>query len=552
MIWQKVVIFALSLLCLSSPLLAADQPSINVVLITIDSLRPDHLSAYGHGRPTTPTLDRLARRGTRFTQVINQASWTSSSLVSVLTSLYPSTHGVDGRGKTVGAGVITPLKRLRETGYQVPSLSYLTALPEFDYLGFEAVAADEREVGRWLDRYGHRPFFIWLHLEGPHLPYNPPSPYDRMFTQTGSPIPQVVRERLKPFLGDPVIPKGEVTLSRADLDALVALYDGKIRKTDDEVQGLLDLLERRRLLTRTIVVVTADHGDELFDHGWVGHASTSLSGTLYDELIRVPLIMAGPGIPRGRVVQTQVEGVDLMPTLLDLLKVSHPPSLQGGSLLPLLRGRSGRSSAAFAETTVCGRSCPEAQAQDRLQAIRRPPWKLIRRLKTTGAEQVELFHLASDRHEQRNVAAGHPGIVSRLVAELNQWVAKRYLQGEELRGLSQLAVRENHRGGAEAPRVLRPQDGRRLTFAQEGGRVVLEWEGASDEAYLLEYDLGSGKFHTNGSFLVQGTQKEFGPLKPEVWELLTRYNPFRFRLRSAHCKEANCWTPWVAFQVTRS
>jgi hypothetical protein len=91
-----------------------------------------------------------------------------------------------------------------------------------------------------------------------------------------------------------------------------------------------------------------------------------------------------------------------------------------------------------------------------------------------------------------------------------------------------------------------------LTFTREAGRIVLQWDGALDDAYLLEYDLGIGKFHTSGSFLVQGTQKEFGPLKPEVWGLLARYNPFRFRLRSAGCREASCWSPWVTFQVAGS
>ncbi len=550
MVWRKTVLLTLGLLLVPGSPPSADPPSLNVLLITIDSFRPDHVSAYGYSRPTTPTLDRLARRGTRFTQVINQASWTSAALVSVLTSLYPSTHGVDGRSKTIGPGVITPLRRLREAGYQVPGLSYLTALPELEHLGFEPV--QEREVKRWLDQYAGRPFFLWIHLEGPHLPYNPRAPYDRMFTPTGLPLPLPVRERLKPFLGDPMAPKVELTLSRSDQRALVSLYDGKIRKTDQEVRELVEMLKRRGLLEHTIVVVTADHGEELFDHGWIGHASTSLSGTLYDEVIRVPLIMAGPRIPRGRIVSAQVEGVDLMPTLLDLLRIPPPPLVQGRSFLPLLHGRRWEPRTAFAETTVCGRSCPEGRAQDRLQALRRPPWKLIRRLRTTGEEQYELFHLASDPRERRNVLIRHPEVASRLKAELNQWVAKRYLQGEELRSLTQLTLHENRRGSGGVPRVLRPHDGWMLTFNREAGRIVLQWEGAMDDAYLLEYDLGVGKFHTSGSFLVQGTQKEFGPLKPEVWDLLARYNPFRFRLRSAGCREAGCWSPWVTFQVAGS
>lgn len=549
---RYVALLTLCLILIPESLRAADRPSLNVLLITIDSLRPDHLSAYGYSRPTTPTLEDLAHKGTRFTQAINQASWTSAALVSVLTSLYPSTHGVDGRSKTIGPGIVTPLRRLWEAGYQVPGLSYLVALPEFEHLGFEPVPVKEREISRWLEKHANRPFFIWTHLEGPHLPYNPPPPYDRIFTPTGLPLPRTVRERLEPFLGSPIVTKDEAALSQTDQRTLISLYDGKIRKTDEEVRELLEALKRYGLIERTIVVVTADHGEELFDHGWVGHASTSLSGTLYDEVIRVPLIMAGPGIPRGRLVTTQVEGVDLMPTILDLLKITPPPFIQGRSLLPLLQGRRHRPQVAFAETTVCGRSCPEDRSQDRLQTVRRPPWKLIRRLRTTGEEQYELFHLASDPRERQNVLPRHPEVTTRLKVELNQLVAKRYLEGEELRGLTELARRENRKGSAGVPRVLHPQDGLMLAFNREGGRIILQWEGELDDAYLLEYNLGLGKFHTSGSFLVHGTQKEFGPLKQEVWGLLARYNPFRFRLRSAGCREVSCWSPWVTFQIAGS
>ncbi|MFQ5830763.1 MAG: sulfatase-like hydrolase/transferase, partial [Candidatus Methylomirabilia bacterium] len=185
-----------------------ERPS--VLFITIDSLRPDHLSAYGYPRPTSPTLERLARRGVRFTQVINQASWTSAALVSTLTSLYPTVHGIDDRGKTLAPGVETPLLRLRQAGYAVPALSFLIALPEFERIGFEP--ATERDPERWLEANAGRQFFLWLHYEGPHLPYNPPAPYDRMFAPGRQPFPSAVLERVKPFLREPIIRRGEVTL----------------------------------------------------------------------------------------------------------------------------------------------------------------------------------------------------------------------------------------------------------------------------------------------------------------------------------------------------
>lgn len=514
----------------------------NVLLITIDSLRPDHLSAYGYPKRTSPVLEQLARRGVRFTQVINQASWTSAALVSTLTSLYPTVHGVDDRGKSLAQGVETPLVRLRRDGYAVPGLSYLIALPEFEHLGFEP--ATDRDPERWLEANAGRRFFLWLHYEGPHLPYNPPAPYDRMFTPGQQPLPPALLQRVKPVLGEPIVRKGEVTFGPEDRPLLSALYDGKIRKTDDEVRRLLGVLDRLALTDKTLVVVSADHGEELLDHGFVGHASTSLAGTLYDELIRVPLIMAGPGLPRGRVVTTQVEGIDLLPTILDLLGLDRPSSLQGRSLLPLIQARAKIfNERALAETTVCGRSCPEGREQARLSAVRRPPWKFIQRREPTGQVQEELYYLPSDPKEQRNVAPRHPEVVGRLRGELARWTAVNLAKAAEL----QTPPEGTGKPGTEPPVIVRPRG--RLAFGETVGRIIIEWRGSAEGRYVLEYAVGDGKYRLNGSFPVVGTSKEFGPLNSNVWNLLPLYNPFRFRLRPEGCREPGCWTEWVSFTV---
>ncbi|MBI4610220.1 MAG: sulfatase [Candidatus Rokubacteria bacterium] len=514
----------------------------NVLLITIDSLRPDHLSAYGYPKPTSPTLERLARSGVRFTQVINQASWTSAALVSTLTSVYPTAHGVHDHRARLAPGTETPLVRLRRAGYAVPGLSYLIALPEFEHLGFEPVT--DRDPERWLEANARRPFFLWLHYEGPHLPYNPPPPYDRMFAPGGEPFPAALLKRVQPFLGQPIVQKGEVALRPEDRRVLSALYDGKIRRTDEEVGRLLGVIERLGLGDKTVVVVSADHGEELLDHGFVGHASTSLAGTLYDEVIRVPLIMTGPGLPRGRVVTTQVEGIDVLPTILDVLGVDRPSSFQGRSLLPLIRGQSRAfAERAFSETTVCGRSCPEGREQPRLQALRRPPWKFIQRREPSGQVQEELYYLPSDPREQRDVARRHPEVVARLRGELTRWAAVNLAKAVEL----QAPPEATGHAATEPPTIVRPRG--RVAFGQSGGRIVIEWVGSTDGRYVLEYEVGQGKYRLKGSFPVAGRSKEFGPLNSSVWNLLPLYNPFRFRLRPEGCQGQGCWTEWVSFMV---
>lgn len=529
----------------------AEKP--NVLLITVDSFRPDHIGAYGYPRATTPTLDRLARQGVLFRAAFNQAAWTSPPLVSMLTSLYPSAHGVDYRTKSLDPSVVTPLRRLREAGYAVPGICYLIALPEFENLGFEPV--EERTLEAWLNKSSGKPFFAWIHLEGPHLPLNPPPPYDRMFTPGGQPLPPDVLARLKPFREQPVIPRTEASVDPRDRDAVIALYDAKVRRTDDEIGRILGTLDRLGLSRSTLVIVTADHGEELLDHGFIGHASTSLAGTLFDELIHVPLIMSYPGtLPEGRKVGRLVEGIDVLPTVLDLLGVPPPAVTQGRSLLPLIRGKPATAAPqVFAETTTCGRSCPEGQDQSRLQAIRTPTWKLIRAEDAAG-ERFALYHVASDRGERRDVAAGHRRIVARLRAELARHVVLNQAKADELRAMAALASRPvpESSGAPVKPRILRPRNGRQLVFVEEAGRVVVEWEGRPDDRYVLEYEVGTGRYQMRGDFTVIGPRKAFGPLKADVWDQLAFYNPFRVRIRPARCDRASCWSEWVTFRVAAS
>lgn len=527
---------------------------ISVLLITVDSFRPDHLSAYGYPKPTSPTLERLARRGVLFRQAINQTAWTSPSLVSILTSLYPSTHGVHGRTQSVDPSVVTPLERLKDAGYAVPALCYLIALPEFENLGFEPT--QEKDLERWLAQNGAKPFVAWVHLEGPHLPLNPPPPYDRMFAPGGRPLPEEVLARLKPFREKPVIPKGDVAVDPADRWAVVALYDGKVRRTDEEIARILGMLDRLGLADTTLVIVSADHGEELLDHGFIGHASTSLAGTLFDELIRVPLIMAYPPLlPPGRVITTQVEGIDIFPTVLDLLGIAPPSVMQGRSLLPLIRNaRKPFPQRAFSETTTCGRSCPEGQAEGRLAALRTPAWKLVR-IEDARGERFELYRLASDPRERIDVASKYPRTFARLRAELHQWLALNQVKAEELKALARPAPAQDQPGGAglsALPRVLNPRDGWQLTFQESAGRVVIEWAGDPNGRYVLGYEVGTGKYHLRGDFAVRGPRKEFGPLKADVWSLLPLYNPFRVRIRAADCRNPSCWSPWVTFKIDAS
>lgn len=570
--WVVLTRLAAVLLCgmavwnLVSP---PDQaPDLNVLLLTIDSLRPDHLGCYGYPRETSPNLDRLARDGVRFAQVINQTAWTTPSLVSVLTALYPETHGVDGRDKSTPLGLRTPMRALQRWGYAVPALCYLIALPECSNLGFTSV--QEKDLFRWLEQNRHRRFFVWSHLEGPHLPYNPAPPFDRMFVPDGRVSLEEERADLAVIQRETVIPRQKWTFRESSSAAVAALYDGEVRQTDEEVGRLLAKLEALGLGDKTLIVVTADHGEELFDHGFVGHASTSLAGTLYDEVIRVPLIMRLPGVlPAGTVVEAQIEGIDVMPTIFAVLGLPPLLGVQGESLLPLVQGkRNSWRAYAFSETLSCGRQCREGDVGTKLRAVRTQQWKLIAFPDSEG-ERYELYNLQSDPDERKNVFSREPRVAAQLRQNLAQWQALAALRRQELLmetarsatpgqdrpfdlaqdkpvGLDQYP---EHGGSLARPVVLPPQADETLSYEQEVGRVRLAWVGDPATTYEVQYDVGVAEHHLEGVLTVMGTRKEFGPLTRTVWDLLPLYNPFRFRVRETRCGQGRCWSDWLRFRV---
>jgi arylsulfatase A-like enzyme len=307
---------------------------LNLVLITIDTVRADHVGAYGAANGATPVLDALAVRGARFDQVQTAVPLTAPSHATILTGQYPPTHGVRGNVVfTLGATYPTLATRLKRRGYA--TAAFVGAYPVAAAFGFsqgfdtfdeefhESSPGDQgaerraNEVadaaGRWLASAGAAgtPFFTWLHFYDPHAPYDPPSPY---------------RER---FAG--------------------RLYDGEIAFTDAQIGRVLDALRAAGHDRDTVVMVLADHGEGLGDHHELTHAVLT-----YQSTMRVPWIVAGPGVPAARVVNTRVATIDVVPTALGLLGADADRALLGRDLRPLLGGRAVASDP-FYEESLFGR-----------------------------------------------------------------------------------------------------------------------------------------------------------------------------------------------------
>ena len=328
---------------------AAAGNRLNVLLITIDTLRADHLGAYGYGRPTSQHLDALARRGVVFDEAYTYWPKTRGSFVGLLTgrlaaqSGYGKSHPLLVDFNPTLAGV------LKEAGYETvatvdnpnvaSSLGYARGFDRYRETWEEKSLATEMDRTRAITADGvrflgqaspERPFFLWLHYVNPHAPYEPPAPWDTAFLDDRAARGPVLAP-VDGFHGG--VPRPWAKPGKA-LGWYVAQYDGEIAAVDAEVGQVLEALSRSAVSERTLVVVTSDHGESLGEHGYYFDHGENL----FDPSMRIPLVVAGPGVKAGHRSDVLATTLDLVPTVLDALKVSYPPDLAGESLLPATRG----------------------------------------------------------------------------------------------------------------------------------------------------------------------------------------------------------------------
>jgi len=398
----------------------------NVVLVVIDTLRRDHVGAYGYSRDTTPTLDRLAREGVVVEDAISQAPWTAASIGTLFTGLYPSVHGVDGgvrwgvpRGaaggtlrfaiqKALRADQMTLAEMLRRNGYATAgfvSNTYVNSIfglaqgfevyhdEHGDYsgqVGGKRRGADtNRLVFEWLASKPREPFFLFVHYNDPHLPYDPPAPYGRDWTAG-------YRGRLTPQRSGAAAERNgrpASDLTADDVAYLTGLYDGEIRYADDQVKALIERVRANRNKRPVLTIVTADHGEEFLDHGSMSHGYT-----LYDEQLRVPLIFHAPALlPKHRVAGA-IGLIDVAPTVLALAGIGAAlADAQGTDQSRPLRG--------MEQQSTPGWTYSEATYAEAQRALRRSAGlKLIVR----PAERGDLlFDLGADPKEMAPLGA-HP------------------------------------------------------------------------------------------------------------------------------------------------
>jgi arylsulfatase A-like enzyme len=370
------------------------------VVISVDTLRADHLGAYGYERSTSPNIDALAANGVVFENVCSTSSWTLPAHASLLTGLLPGRHRLQDDGVKLARSVPVLAEALRGRGYEtfaVVSHVYVSrefglnrGFEEFDDSllaggGVDPIA--ESVVDRFIERLegvGERPFFAFIHLYDPHWPYTPPPPFGTAFVDPGyrGEIDGTL-DSMSPYFSFPG------RLSDEDRRQMIALYDGEIAYLDQQIGRLSAALAESRHADRTVVILTADHGEEFKEHGKIGHGRT-----LFSEVLAVPLIVAGhPALAGGSRRSELASIVDIAPTVLDMAGLAVPEELDGRSLLRESPG----DRTLFAESIRMGRV---------LRSARRGRYKLI---ESPSHGTRELYDLATDPLEQQPIESDPTG-----------------------------------------------------------------------------------------------------------------------------------------------
>lgn len=419
----------------------------NVILLTIDTLRADRLGCYGYDRPITPNLDRLAAKGIRFSQAISGGSWTQAAFPVILTSTYASMYG--GCLGPLSSERPSPVEMLARHGYKTAGFSnspllsqaygyhrgfdhfielepdetdhslrhikggqYLLRNPLIHYISnlagkrmrparlYVCAAEVNQAVYQWVENV-QEPFFVWAHYMDVHWPYHLEEDltHPRDIAQAWRDIAHLHQVNWQ----------GE-SISPTQQNHYMTLYDQAVQYTDNQIGRLLDWLNNSRFAENTIIIVVADHGEEFLERNHWGHVETNL----YDEILKVPLIIRLPGQVEGKVIQRQVRTLDIMPTVLSLCSCPLPDGVEGSSLVPLW---SGNESQYEGMISISERWRDEGDISH-IIALRTQSFKYI--WNDRKPDQPALYNLQADPEEKQNVIALYPARAAEFQSVVDQ------------------------------------------------------------------------------------------------------------------------------------
>jgi arylsulfatase A-like enzyme len=403
----------------------------NVLLITIDTLRWNYLGCYDTGGALTPNIDGIAESGARFDNSYATVPLTIPSHASIFTGRYPNAHGVRTNlqwsvldpanttlaeilrdsgyvtGAFIGAVLINRnsgldkgfdhygdifdhmwYKLFKSGAFLVSQVLIRTGLMEKEEYQVRTASEVTDHALEWLEKVDHQRFFLWIHYYDPHTPYNPP------------------REFLELYVGDSRKEEG----SEIPVNENVDYYKAEISYTDHQIGRIFEALTDREIMDNTLIVITSDHGESLGEHGYFGHGFK-----LYEQSVRVPLIMRLPGVlESGQVLDPLNSSIDVAPTLLDILSIDATGEFDGSSFYPILqKGDEGERDLVYVETLAM------YEENEMKYGVKSTNWKLIF---TVPDSVLELFNLDVDPDELRNLAGTNEVMVDSLLSALNSYL----------------------------------------------------------------------------------------------------------------------------------
>lgn len=340
---------------LSDPILISNSKKSNdpnIILISIDTLRQDHLGCYGYTRNTSPNIDNLSKdkQTVTFDNVISQSHWTLPAHMSMFTSQYTSTHQIYMNRLLKKESIVFPMIFKKNNNFlNYGFVTHVRVSPNYGFeRGFDSFWFEEHNfpnekarvqdviprILEFLEKYRNNKFFLFIHLFDVHSPYSPPAPFDTIFDKKYSGNVSGYDSDL--FAKPDIFTAAKNEISEKDLQHLINLYDGEIRNVDFHLGTIFSYLKKLNLFDNSLIIVTSDHGEEFQEHGGMHH------GTLYDEVIKIPLIIKMPKkikVVNKRIVEKLIQGnIDIAPTILDILNINIPDEFQGNSLLPIIKG----------------------------------------------------------------------------------------------------------------------------------------------------------------------------------------------------------------------
>jgi arylsulfatase A-like enzyme len=483
-LWGIILLFmvVISLICLQAEkwFPKSTKQNYNIILMTVTNIGARHMGLYGYHRDTTPHMERFAKESVVFDHFYTPASWTLPSGVSLFTSLPPYQHGVMNRGvyntivpvDTLSADIVSLIDILKENGYKTVGFTggfdYRPAMGltnRFDQLLGEQINSplkglvdekllEERRLGsivdgtneaiRWIDEHGDQKFFLFLQGYDSHCPFNPKGEFDRYFVDFDASDIQVdpyhcyrkieEEDGVLTFTSgsDEEAPTGrkrlfgKIQLTQKDLQFLEAQYDAEIRYVDHYIGWFLDQLKQRNLLENSIIIILSEHGEMFAKHGRFGRAGR-FRGTLYEDVVHVPLIIRHPQW-RPRRVNGLSQMMDIAPTLLDVLNIPQPKGFQGKSLVPLIHRRKNIHQVIYGGSVYGRDDFKYYKTRTINEYARDLEYKLIHEVVYIKGqkkeENYELYHVLTDPQEENNLISSEQKHAEDLKKKLMEWSEK--------------------------------------------------------------------------------------------------------------------------------